>query len=328
MDITKLLFSFFPREYGRYRQVVTNYDDLVKLINRDNGLMDVYVSVYDKNLHIDKVIWDIDSRTPSGLNVALEEAKRLYNLLMSKGIPTLPVFSGKKGFHIYAFFRPLQLNVVTASELIRNIQEQFIIQAKVRLADSHLIGNVSALIRVPNTLNWTRFCVPLPDKFVNWSITDILNYALEPHNGIEINGYRPDIRDFYNPEIMYPTGKPATFIDEKSVIPSNVKELLRYLLRPCIFALVTNIREPPHFARVELVTELSALGYNVDELVEIIKRLNWADFDESITRKYVEKYVNYIPYSCRRLRYMGVRCPEDCHWHYFWKKEREVVKCP
>lgn len=320
MNVLETLFPFFPREYGKYRKTVYSMDHLAKLIDRDNGLDDVYVSVYDKALNIDKVVWDIDSDSPSKLSLALEEAKRLYEKITSSGIPCVPVFSGKKGFHIYALFQPLQLDVFTASELIKNVQEQFIIRTKTTLADNHLIGNTSALIRVPNTLNESRFCVPLPEDFLDWTVDKVLDYALKPRNLIFKFNYRPNIKDFYDPEIFYPTGKPIT-LEPVDSVPSNPKSL-KYLIRPCIFVTITNVREPPHFARAELVTELNALGYSIDDIVEIIKNLNFADFDEKITRKYVEKYVKYIPYSCRRLKSMGVNCMPDCRWRYFWKKEK------
>ncbi|MEM4534987.1 MAG: hypothetical protein QW764_02965 [Desulfurococcaceae archaeon] len=319
VDLIRTLFPFFPRDYGRYRTTVNSFDEIVRLIARDNGVVDVYVSVYDRDLHIDKVVWDIDSKGPNGLSAALEQAKRLYEKLRSKGIPSVPVFSGKKGFHIYALFQPVVLDYFTASDLIKNVQEQFILQAKVTLADDHLIGNPSALIRVPNTLNKTRYCVPLPEDFLDWTILDVLEYALRPHD-LDLNfGYRPDIKDFYNPEISYPVGRPVTL--EKTNPPRTNAKALSALIRPCVFDILVNFSEPPHFARAELVTELNALGYDPDSIVETIKSLNWSDFDESITRKYVEKYVNYLPYSCRRLRQMGIICRAGCRWRYFWKKE-------
>jgi len=323
MLIHQILFPFFPREYGRYRRTIYDQEQMLKLAERDNGITDVYVSVYDKNLHLDKVVWDIDAKTPSLLPVALDEAKRFYKAILGQGIPVIVNFSGKKGFHVYALFRPEQMDYYTAAELIRNIQEQFVLKVKSRLTDSHLIGNPSALIRLPNTLNGSRFCVPLPEDFVNWSITKILDYALRPHDLDEnFVVHRPPIKDFYNPELFYPTGKPITLNLPGRVIPENIKTFLKNLIRPCIYQLVIGLPNPPHFARVELTTELYALGYQVDEIVEIIRKLKWIDFDEKITRKYVEKYVNYIPYSCRRLKAMGVSCDNGCHWRYFWKKER------
>lgn len=321
--IYQVLFPSFPREYGRYRQLVYTSEEMLKLAKRDNGITDVYVGVYDKNLNIDKVVWDIDSGFASQLPKALEEAKNLFFVLTNQGIPSIVNFSGKKGFHVYALFEPEKMDYYTGSEIIKNIQMQFLTEAKLELADNHLIGNISALIRLPNTINNSRFCVPLPDDFVNWHISDVLKFSLKKHNLDKQISYRPLIKDFYKAELFYsnpnPIEKPVA-LDMLGRLPENINAFLKDLIRPCIYKLVTNLPNPPHFARVDLVTELHALGYKPEEIAQIVQNLKWIDYNKDTTMKNVEKYINYIPFSCKRLRAMGVKCNDGCFWNYWWSK--------
>lgn len=323
--IIKTLFPLFPRTYGKYRKIIKSPDNLITQIKRENGLKDIFISIYDKNLIIDKIIFDIDASKPSDLQKALSQAKSLYDALTSEGIPSIPIFSGKKGFHIYALFSPIKVDYFTCGDLIRNVQEYFLSKKNITMADPHLIGNSNALIRIPNTLNKSRYCIPLPN--LDLSIYDILNLSLSTQPFPFSLSDRPDIREFYDPSRSpTPINNGESLNVSSNIVPENIKTFLKTLIRPCVFESITNNREPPHFCRAELVTELRSLGYKPESITKIIEKLRWADFDLNTTKKYVEKYQKYLPYSCRKLKSMGIRCLENCHWQYFWIENKVEVK--
>lgn len=315
---TSLLFSFFPRELGRYRRVVDGWDQVEGYVRRYNGLKDIYISLYDLGLRLDKIWWEVDA--PS-LEKALESVKALVGRFEREGLPYIPVFSGNRGFHIYVPIKAWNPpNAETAKAVLRAIQEMF--ADGVKYVDRHGFGNVRQMVRLPNTLRvgGLNYCTYLPPDFVDWAPADIAEYVKEPHIVNYGRGELPDVRQLidinYVPE---PSNKDFSGFDlEPHSVPSDVIRFLKGVVRPCLAEHLAAERDPSFEVRTDLVSELMWLGYPKEFVVDLARRLNWADYDEKKTRYHVSKIYEkgLKPLGCRKLR-QHVRC-RNCGWFYWW----------
>lgn len=306
-----LLFPFYPREYGIYRERVNTLSEFSKRVALDNGIKDVYVSVYDLSCTIDKVVFDIDSVF---LTEALKEARKLYQNLAEFSIPTIPIFSGRKGFHIYALLEPWKpSDLVTAKEALRILSKKF--TNGFRFVDPHLVGNVAALIRVPNTQHQRGiYCTYLRPEELD-SLDNVLKFCRSSRSVIYDLPQRPKISELI--EIPQVENKISRFRNETFPRNKLSASLAKNILRPCLYEAILK-PNPPHIIRIELVSELLALDYSEEDVVAFIKSLNWQDFNEEITAKQVHQIYSreYLPFSCNKLREV-VSCSE-CGWRYWW----------
>jgi len=306
------LFNRFPREVSFKRNVVYNRDEFMKYVQLNNGINGVYTSLYDLNLHIDKIFFDLDNED---LNKAKEDAKALMGRLNEYNLPYIFLFSGRKGFHVYiptsSWKSP---NVETARYVLKTIQSS--LSEGIKSVDSHVIGDVRRLVRVPNTLNKNNYCVPLPEDFVRWSVSRIIDYAKTPHD-IDYDVKPVDIRKVVDFDFDYKPHDIDYNIPNKWELPSSFR-LVIPLIRPCIAKTLIEDKEPPHMVRVDFVTELMWLGFNQEQVFHVIRELGWKDFNPQITRSQIRQIFErkYLPPSCSRLKDF-VHC-SNCGWFYFW----------
>ncbi|MGC9124661.1 MAG: hypothetical protein ACP5GW_00895, partial [Caldisericaceae bacterium] len=183
----------------------------------------------------------------------------------------------------------------------------------------HGFGNLRAMTRLPNTINENHYCTYLPYDFIYWDFSKIVEWAKEKHSIEYKIRRRPDIREIVlagnNGNNKVKENENVSFsANLNNIIPQDVNKFLAGLLKPCIHQEVIK-HNPIHFARVEMVAELRQLGYSESEILEIIRRLNWADFKERISRYHIH-YIflkNIRPASCRRIReVMGKEMCKEC----------------
>ena len=95
-------------------------------------------------------------------------------------------------------------------------------------------------------------------------------------------------------------------------------QLVKPLIRPCVFEEVTTNPEPPHIVRLALVTELMYYGWSKESVIELIRKLRWRDYNQKTTKYQVDHIYSkgYLPPSCHKLMYF-VRC-NNCGWVYFY----------
>jgi len=204
-SVTSYLFcDSFPRELGSKRNLINNQPQFEKSIDMLNGVDEVFTNLNPLNGEINKVTFDFD-----GLPTALLEAQKVYCHLLSCGIPTIPVASGRKGIHLHAVFKPRKsldnreiLYKTTKSLLLKSLPES-------KSVDSHLIGNTRALIRIPNTLRPPEnnsFCSFLPAgkpflemtaEQLNWYMRGTHIYPIEDYNLKHL----PTFEEFILPEV-------------------------------------------------------------------------------------------------------------------------------
>ena len=326
-----LLFSPFYREVGKKRKVVFNLKGWLSEVEKLDGKDDVFTSVYPLNGVIDKIFIDIDDRD---LGLAFYVAKKIYSYLLDNHYTVIPVATGKKGFQLHILLEPLSYdnNLYIKKTLLANATYYILHKAGLysrdnglaKQIDTHVIGDVRRLCRVPGTLrpptNQT-YCVFLPINFDELSLEKIIELTKKPVSAdydYKIDEL-PTLHDF--PKFLSHQEKEKVFLQSSRnwlKIPTEVREYLKRLLRPCIFYNII-VSEPRHDARVAATIDLLLLGYSIDEIVEIFSKLNWVDFNEEFTRYQVQqiKDRHYKPYGCRKLRKLfGTNYCENCKYRW------------
>jgi len=317
------------------RTRVNNIDEVFRIVKLYNGLTDIYISVYDMFYGIDKIVFDFDS---PNLQDAYVDACMLVDALKSDNVRYAIVFSGKKGFHVYVLFNYWKPpNKDTAIVVNRSIYYYYLETANYTTMDYRLVGDVSRLIRIPNTKHSEskRYAIPLdPDVCNKYDISDIICMSREPKPLILSSGDLRDPREYVNihsamSETMLYSSKPLDIRGHSIPLSrKQVLDLLRDLVRPCIIKVLEVDPEPPHDIRTYFVTELVWLGYSIDEIVDIIRALSWEDFNEKITRYHVTKIYEKVvrerrlyPPTCKTLRDKGYCLRDKCptgEWYYWW----------
>lgn len=332
---TRELFCRFPRETGLFRSLVYNQKDLETYLSYNNGIDDCYTSVYSSNLIIDKIFFDFDY----GRQV-LEDAKMFYKFCLDNEYPSVPIVSGRKGYHIYLMFRPkiykekTRLLLTKASlSMIKSVYGKFrqevycypsgkrvqVFRNEDRLIapDPTVCGDPRRICRLPNTMRPPgneNYCTYLPPgKFLDMSEEDVEVHMKSRHS------YK------YNVESkLLLTDFDYDFEEEESLewetltraenTPSNPSLFLRFLLRPCLYRHITSIH-PSHPVRVAVTLDLLQ-SYDTGTIISIYESLGWEDFSIEETTSQVldcEKRLRekqYKPYSCSKLRAFGI--PNSC----------------
>ena len=335
-----IIFGRFPRVLGlksksKFRRIkINSFEELVSYIYKYNSIADLYSSIYDLFYGIDKIVFDLDS---PNIQDAYVDTCLLVDKLKSDKIPYLIVFSGQKGFHVYALFKYWRPpNKDTAIVANRALYHYFLSEVNLKTVDVKLIGDVSRVIRIPNTKHTKtgRYAIPLPPSMCDeLTVSDIISMSRDPKPIIIAHGVLRDPREYIDLSSMYAreyaTAEKLDLAGHS--IPKTkreVIEMLKPIIRPCILYIVSRDPEPPHDIRTYFVEELVWLGYSVDEIVDIIRRLNWIDLNERITRYHVNKIYEKIvkegrlfPPTCKTLRDKGYCLRDKCptgEWYYWW----------
>ena len=329
MNITafhnSFLFSFFPREVAIsdntffLRREVYSIESFRRHIKTSlYKLANCYTSVYNTtmNVWVDKLCFDFDAKEDERLKDVFEVVKEFVVELLKKWrIEFIWCFSGRRGFHIHILLKPTFLNPPLARFVVREVQRD--LAGGFDFVDSHLIGNIRGLIRVPNTFNYRGgfFCTSLPEEAIDWRIGDIFKYARRQQRVKVLGEKRKGILDFVGSEVKEYVKRREDFpefhieLDEDVIPPLSV---LKDFLRPCIFKYIQD-ENPEHYIRFAFVAELLYAGFTVKEIEAIIRSFGWRDYDEEITRYQVEHIAQgkYKPPSCAKLSKI-VNCKEVC----------------
>lgn len=241
-----------------------------KLVNNVNGRKSVYRTVYnfvkeDENqiAIIDKVFIDFDPDEDG--KGGIEDAKVLSAYLKEKKIKHSNFFSGR-GAHIYVYTQKLlatELN--NASMAIRNFVNKLADETGVT-PDYHVVGDLSRVSRVPNTLNTKTklFCVPVCEAMMGCPENVIMDYAKKQQNHDPIiDGDLVDLR-------KYDSVVPSSFTKVKPIegksgdldfpnLPLCVQEALR-------------CGEPGYNMRFLIITCMRDLAYSKEEVIEVLEQ--------------------------------------------------------
>jgi hypothetical protein len=93
---------------------------------------------------------------------------------------------------------------------------------------------------------------------------------------------------------------------------TNANEFSKMLVEkicpmPCVHERAIG-RNPPHDVRVKVGVMFLAAGYSVNDTLEVIRGLNWIDFDKETTRANLETIAKNGKgdYSCRTMQSKGL----------------------
>ncbi len=287
----------------------------------NDGFKPVFVGVYAKDLIIDKLYIDIDG----GIAKSLPITQKFVNYLKEKGYTIIIVCTGIKGFHIYIEIKPFRVKLVKKTVIfIKNqlklrtlslIYDCFGI-VDTNFFDTHVMGDIDRLTRVPETLRPDNdnktYCAFMPyASFEDLHISDIYTLIKNP---VRFN--YPTLKEKKLTDI--PVVEKIKFhIIERPPITQSMENLdnniLKNIIRPCLFRHL-NVPEPLHTVRVAATVDLLRF-YSIEEIISLYSKLNWVDWDEDLTRRYIDgiKNKNFNSYSCSKLRSDNIprRCCVD-----------------
>ena len=352
-SLTLQLFGRFPREISLFRKTIYNIKDFKNYIQFKSGIEDIYTSVYPSNFIIDKIFFDFDW----GPDV-LGDTKKVFKYCQDQGWQPVPIISGKKGYHLYI---PVAPEIHSTKAKIRLLRAHYSIientfgefrQETIKLKgskeiqvfknkdgligpDPTICGDVRQICRVPNTLrppDNINYCTYIdPDKFLEMTELDIIDYMKSPHQlDIQIDfRHAPKLQDFnYDfkdpPEFDDTTWTPLNKDNDVEVNIQN--KYLKTIMRPCVYRHIAAIH-PGNYIRFCAALDLLFIGLSPEKITSIFSSLGWEDFDANTTLSRIEwiksKMISnpelYHPPSCGSLRHKGI--PLFC-----CESERELKK--
>ena len=339
-----------------FRRLVSNTNDFEKYWDGKNGVSNAYMTVYGyrateapnhrrvdlqtpivRHFVLDLDPKDFQDRNRGDVNPeeTLEQARRLHKHLLSENIEHGIWYSGG-GFHIWvALDKPY---IPSSGAYVSSIKEagmavvnEWVHKLKLYCSDPAVPFDTSGLIRIPNSYNAKRgyWSIPLTtEELMDNDIWSIMELALEPRKGKFTYGTQGVILDVKKPserEAIFKTSAPA--IDLPTISMDGITIL------PCLnTAACQQGGNPSHDARVQLVKYLAKRLRNffpldsismeqrqehTEQIIQFIKRLEWADFNEGITRYQVSTIVNKdYPQTCSMLWKKGM-CLGKCN---YWDK--------
>ena len=182
----KILFPTLPRQYGIKRLVVKDWDTIFHLVNKWNGKIDQYLSIYEYNADdpnktlIDKIYFDLDSPN------CWEKVKQAHKDLMKMNLKHYIQFTGR-GFGLFIFTNRGWL-LQYPKACLENAQKHLAKELNLTIGkhdiadiDEHIIGDIRRITRIPNTFNIKptarRFCIPIVEADFKRTFDEIKSLA-------------------------------------------------------------------------------------------------------------------------------------------------------
>lgn len=287
---------------------------------------------------IDRMRHDPDT-ADAVLGDACEDAQDLTRASLDDGIPVVGVFTGF-GIHIHQLYQPTE-DPATA---MTTCAAKYIDELGLQTPDWAILGQTERLCRMPNA---QRCTMPGPRHVIEDGRATGLYQV--PLTAAELCEVSPEwlLDASTSPRVpadLHPDDRPTMPIweeyrgssdgsgEERPQRPVNqrtapigdefVEALLTDLLQmPCMVerALSPN---PAHEVRLNVAVLLFNVGLNVQQVENLLARLNWVDFDREYTRKILEQIYDhgYSDMTCASLQERGLCVKadsEECHC-YGW----------
>lgn len=281
--------KLFPIEKGKwrmygnpYQKKVSTYDEIEKYIKEDNGLNPCFISVasFDPDPYMEFIPFDFD-----GIG-AITDMLKIVKFFQKNNLEPVIVISSGLGYHVY-------LKVVGhhySKEIIGSFQNTLINQLDLVTADTHIVGNVRALMRIPGTIN---------EKYGN--LSSFVN--------------KPDFSKQASLDLYLLSEKQVKYKSKNVEQPEDLNiedEFNNYQLiselhyYPCLEVWIRQ-KEPPHFIRVAYVIYQLINGLSPREILSKLETFNWCDWNENYTT-YQIKHIIYGRYrmpKCSTIRMKG-----------------------
>jgi hypothetical protein len=347
-------------EKGRgFRRLVNNEQEFEKYWLGKNGVSNAYMTVYGYrateapnhrrvNLQtpiIRHFVLDFDpknfrdrSRPDVTIDVPLEQTLRLHHYLLKEDIEHGIWYSGG-GFHIWVAlsetYSPGDGGHLSAiKEAGMQLVNDWIKEFNLYCSDPAVPFDTSGLIRIPNSYNAKRgyWSVPLTTDDLEQGVDHVMEKALDPCSGTITYGTKGVVLQVRKPEERL-----QIFNPNSTPIDLPIVQIDGLIVLPCLNTAACQLGgNPSHDARVQLVKYLAKrlrnfmplyrfspkdLLQHTETIVDFIKGLQWADFDEGITRYQVGTVVGKdYPQTCKMLWQKG-HCLGKCR---YWDKTGSI----
>jgi len=321
------------------RKVVVTRNEYAEFVHAQNNKTNVYTTVYDfeqfsekakidNSVIRDRVFLDFDAHEDN-LEMAWRDLKVVMELVNKKDYEHTFFFSGR-GFHLFLFgeITETMRNIQT---FFREIKQYLISKVGKTISLDDRVGQHTRLRRVPNTVNMASsdkdgnpyFCIPLVEKDLTASLSDILTLAKQQR-------MIPFKKGGKN-KVIFPKAPPIEAMKGEVSVPSSIGKLP---MLPCLHNAVM-VENPSHIARAYLVSWYRDLisGYQdlttteekektlnlvVEELERVFADSDsvWLDWDKIQTKKHAKFTVfnNYNAPHCDKLISEGF-CVGKC-WRF------------
>ena len=302
-----MLYQNFPREFGKKRILVKTPAEFVKLVNKYNGRMDIFLSLYsfdydgfkiDYNKPLINVIyWDFDE------DDAQENVIKLHEYCLERSIRHMNVLSGR-GFNFYLSVEETPLKY--PKDALRNAQTFLLDKLDINMgcdsgADAHVIGDIRRISRILNTLNIKakRYCITLPEKLLYSKLEKIQLYAAKQRKPLAIGNTTPSLKKFDYQSLVY---KPIEDVIHSEIFPiPDVEDL-----PPCLQTVVSK-KVINHLELMALTFELSDImrcgEFMDEESLEVLSN-QIIDFFQTheiynVSPQHTEFHIRYLAKRCQ-----------------------------
>ncbi|MFB6282552.1 MAG: hypothetical protein ABEK59_01265 [Halobacteria archaeon] len=258
------------------------------------------------------------------LGEVCDDARRLAEQTIIDGVHCVGVFSGF-GIHVHQLFKP---TASRPSAKMGSTCRKYVSELNLATVDEQPIGDSQRVMRVPdmervsagqNTGLWT---VPItqaelreitPDELLEFSLGP-RDIELSTHNRSKMKLYEDYVAP--NRDMSQEKMRDMPDIQEADGMAGMLVE--KVCKMPCVYERALG-RNPSHPVRIKVGIMFLNAGYDIPEIVEIIRQLNWVDFDAEKTRKNLEslKRGGKGDYSCQSMQFKGLCTRAD-----------EKVECP
>ena len=338
-----------------FRKLVADTEDFERYWQGKNGVSNAFTTVYGyratqqpHNRRVDLMtpivrhfVLDFDpknfraqNRPDVEVEVALEQARKLHQFLLSNNTSHAVWYSGG-GFHVWveldkAYIPGSGAHLSAIKEAGMQIVNDWVRDLDLFCSDPAVPFDTSGMIRIPNSYNAKRgfWSIPLTSTDLERGLEHIWGKATQPRSGMISYGSEGVTLTVKKPEeraqIINPNSTP---IELPTVSMEGV------IILPCLNAAACQKGgNPSHDARVQLVKYLAKrmrnfvplerakqedIDKHTETIVNFIKGLEWADFDEGITRYQVSTLMNTdYPQTCSMLWKKGM-CLGKCR---YWDK--------
>ena len=338
-------------EKGRgFRKLVRSNDDLESYWAGKNGVSNAFMTVYGyrgtqqpHNRRVDLMtpivrhfVMDFDpknfrekSRPNVDIDRALEQTLRLHYHLLEQDIMHSIWYSGG-GFHVWVnldkAYIPGSAEHLSAIKYAgMQVVNDWVKELDLFCSDPAVPFDTSGMIRIPNSYNAKRglWSIPMNTADMEEGMHHIMQKALDSAQGMISYG-----NSGLTLEVKKAKDKAQIFDAKSKPIDLPTIDMNGIAILPCLNSAACRVgSNPSHDARVQLVKYLSKrlrhfinveriskqkIEEHTEIIVDFIRSLDWADFDERTTRYQVSTIV-------------GVEYPQTCSM--LWKKGMCLGKC-
>lgn len=344
--VDKLLFTPFPRDGATPSRFTLFSRDHYDLFKRqcDDQKVNPYVSMshFVRSVPVtDKIVYDFDAKpdeyVPDDwsdaktlvqmqrdeelahdiLSDVVEDVRKIVQASQEEGIPTVGVYTGF-GVHVHQLYEwepsPKRELTSTATKYREELDLQTL--------DPRPIGDVQRIVRLPNTQRYENdkptgiYTVPLrSDEMASLTSSSLIRMSSRPR---QLNVSEPDSRPSLTVYEEY-VGQGRTPVPHRPTrgADQDRAEDAEFIIEemipmPCIEERALS-KSPRHKVRFNVAVMLFNLGYEPQEVYEVIRGLNWTDFEPEMTKKQLKQIwqTGYSESSCETLRVEGLCVRED-----------------